>query len=87
MEFWCGISAKELVYVKSFALGVDDWNDQLFLNQLRCLWTAYCFHQNMTVDTFTYDSELKQVWNEMHGANDTFEDFDEFCGFMAAYLV
>ena len=87
MEFWCGISAKELVYVKSFALGVDDWNDQLFLNQLRCLWTAYCFHQDMTVDTFTYDNELKQIWREMHGPDDTFEDFDKFYSFMAEYLV
>ena len=87
MEFWCAISAKELVYVKSFAMGIENWAEQLSLNQLRCLWTAYCLHQNMTVDTFSYDNELKQVWRDMRGADQIFVDYDAFCNFMAAYLV
>ena len=87
VEFWCGISAKELFYVKSFALGVENWAEDLALNQLRCLWTSYCFHQNMTVDTFAYDNELMQVWQDMHGAGEAFADYESFCSFMAAYLV
>ncbi len=87
MEFWCGISAKELVYVKTFALDIENWDEPILLNQLRCLWTAYCFHQNMMVDTFSYDNELEQVWNDMRGANKIFADYNDFYNFMAAYLV
>ena len=70
MEFWCGISARELDYVRSFARGVESWTDHLQLYQLRCLWTAYCFHQDMEVDTFSYDNELMQIWQNMCGADE-----------------
>ena len=41
----------------------------------------------MTVDTFSYDNEMKQVWRDMRGADQIFVDYDAFCNFMAAYLV
>ncbi len=87
MEFWCGISAKELDYMRCFAKGAENWTDELQLNQLRCLWTAYCFHQNMEADTFGYDTELKQLWREIDGAEEIFVSYEGFYNYMAEYLV
>ena len=30
--------------------------------QLRNLWTAYCLHQNLNVDTAWYDTMLFSIW-------------------------
>ena len=87
MEFWCCISAMELNYMKSFAKDIKNWADRLQLDQLRCLWTAYCFHQNMEVDTYSYDNELKQIWQEMREAEGIFGEFEAFCSFMATFLA
>ena len=65
----------------------ENWTDELQLNQLRCLWTAYCFHQNMEVDTFGYDTELKQLWREIDGAEEIFVSYECFYNYMAEYLV
>ena len=87
MEFWCGISARELDYVRSFARGVESWTDHIQLYQLRCLWTAYCFHQDMEVDTFSYDNELMQIWQSMCGAVEIFDSYEDFCNYMAEFLA
>ena len=33
--------------------------------QLRCLWIAYCLHNNYSPDTWSYDQNLYPVWEEM----------------------
>ena len=52
----------ELKWLKAFACEMDD--TELAWEQLRCLWTAYCFHHNLDVDTKDYDDALCEVWHE-----------------------
>ena len=58
-------------------------------NQLRCLWTAYCLHFDLNVDTRAYDTILRELYDKMSYFNHemaewTFESFDWF---MCQYLV
>ena len=59
-------------------------------DQLRSLWTAYCLHNNLIVDTGTYDDDILELWSAVSlGEEDTAEwsDFDSFDDFMCAHLV
>ena len=55
-------------------------------NQLLALWTAYCLHNNLEVDTIMYDAELMDLWNaipvehrhELHCSN--WGEFDDLMG-------
>jgi len=78
----------ELVYLKEFAVH-NDSGDLLARKQLRALWTAYCFHAGMLVDTAPYDNRILHLWNEMEDAKQTrgFKDFDDFDGFMCELMV
>ena len=60
--------------------------------QLRSLWTAYCFHANMDVDTRAYDRDLRLVWdalpaNHEEDSGDGFTTFEKFDDFMCVVLV
>ena len=78
----------ELVYLIDFAVR-NDSGDPLAREQLRALWTAYCFHTGMLVDTAPYDNKILHLWTEMEDAKQTrgFKDFDDFDGFMCEWLV
>lgn len=78
----------EFEYLCQFAKE-SDFFYQLARNQLRSLWTAYCFHANLDVDTEKYDSDLMMLWNCMTVPEDSidFENFELFDGFMCAELV
>jgi hypothetical protein len=41
----------------------------------------------MEVDTFSYDNELMQIWQNMCGADEIFDSYDEFYNYMAEFLV
>ena len=58
------------------------------MEQLRCLWTAFCFHYNIDVDTKRYDDHLICIWDEME-KNETcgLRDLSKFENFMCKYLV
>lgn len=59
-------------------------------DQLRMLWTAFCLHHDLNVDTYAYDRYLFELWQEMQKAGDgtsEWADADEFENFMCAYLV
>lgn len=80
----------EYQYLKAFARE-SSFDDELCRDQLRSLWTAYCFHQELTVDTAGYDNDLLELWNFMVNCGyplsrwwSTFEDFDAF---MCRHLV
>lgn len=81
---------EEFKYLMTFAAS-GDFDFQLYRNQLRALWTAYCFHAEMDVDTGKYDSKLHELWaalpktSELCGID--WHDLDSFDGFMCAYLV
>jgi len=60
--------------------------------QLRSLWTAYCFHTNMDVDTRSYDRDLRLVWDALpadreEDSGEDFTTFELFDNFMCAELV
>lgn len=81
----------EFKYLLDFAKGAD-----LFFKtqrvQLRSLWTAYCFHANMDIDTRAYDRDLRTLWEALPADHeeDSCEDFttfEKFDDFMCVVLV
>lgn len=80
---------KELNYILSFVDGAC-FEDDICGNQLRSLWTAYCFHHNLTVDTKRYDADILKLWVKIaETEEDTsfWSDFESFDNFMCKYLV
>lgn len=80
----------EFDYLKKFA-GGDNFDSQLLRDQLRALWTAYCCHTGFVVDTAAYDSHLRELWDVIDTKYEicvsNWSNFEEFDGFMCAYLV
>lgn len=79
----------EMEYLKEFARQ-GCFDEELGRDQLRCLWTAYCFHQRLDVDTSGYDSGLLDLWDTMaeeEAEKAGWSDYDSFDNFMCRYLV
>lgn len=84
---------REIEYIRAF-VRESDFGEELGRSQLRALWTAYCFHHNLDVDTAGYDKDLRELWglideetaNMVTGESDwtCFERFDHY---MSANLV
>lgn len=57
-------------------------------NQLRALWTAFCFHANWEADTQPYDNTLLDLWENLlaRSAAD-WNDFNDFDNFMCEFLT
>lgn len=51
----------EFGYMKVFIVE-GDFSDERYRAQLRALWTAYCLHHNLDVDTTEYDADLNGLW-------------------------
>lgn len=80
---------RELEYMKDFSREACFESEEC-RDQLRSLWTAYCLHNNLIVDTGTYDDDILELWSAVSlGEEDTAEwsDFDSFDDFMCAHLV
>ncbi len=79
----------ELKYMASFA--VESYLiEELARDQLRALWTAYCFHHNLDVDSAEYDDDLAQLWDvvsEVGYGTTEWSDYESFDHFMSRYLV
>lgn len=91
IESMLGIVSRdaEMKYLKEF-VRQGCFDEELSRDQFRCLWTAYCFHQGLDVDTSSYDNDLKELWdataeNEPETAD--WNDYDRFDNFMCKYLV
>ena len=56
---------------------------------LRILWTAYCFHHGLDIDTAEYDNTLLQIYNTviLDDSADAPISYDKFDDYMAYYLV
>lgn len=79
----------EMEYLKEF-VQQGSFDDEISRDHLRCLWTAYCFHHNLDVDTARYDNDLLGLWDVMlEGEPETadWSSYDEFDNFMCRYLV
>ena len=46
--------------------------------QLRSLWTAYCLHYDLDVDTSGYDSEMCDLWDAVEQDWSSHNAFDNF---------
>ena len=70
-------------YVKD---STTDFCNATCRSQLMALWTAYCMHNSLEVDTIMYDVELIDLWNaipiehrrELHCSN--WGEFDDLIG-------
>lgn len=79
----------ELKYVKQFAFE-SSFDTEVCRDQLRSLWTAYCFHHALDVDTANYDNDLRDVWDAIASAEQEtagWSDFDSFDLFMGKELA
>ena len=81
-SLWYSLSASELAFCKNFAVQVHDSSG---LKQLRTLWTAYCIHQNMSIDTLSYDRELRQVWQALESVQVCSRRSKDSSGFRQLY--
>ena len=74
-------------YVKD---STTDFCNATCRSQLMALWTAYCMHNSLEVDTIMYDVELIDLWNaipiehrrELHCSN-----WGEFDDLMVAWMA
>ena len=78
----------EFGYMKAFIVE-GDFTEDSYRTQLRALWTAYCLHQKLDVDTLGYDDDLLRLWTEMRklGRANGWSDHNEFDEFMCELLV
>lgn len=81
--------ADEFAYMVQFA-SHNCFDDELARDQLRALWTAYCFRHDLDVDTSEYDADLAKLWDIVaEDEDDTadWSDYSSFDSFMCRYLV
>jgi len=79
----------EMKYLKEFARQ-GCFDEEVSRDQLRCLWTAYCFHHRLDADTFGYDNDLFDLWNtvaEDEAETADWSNYESFNSFMCRYLV
>lgn len=79
----------EFGYMKAFIVE-GYFENEVEREQLRALWTAYCCHHRLDVDTGTYDAELMELWRKLNEVGSTKPwdgSFDRFDGFMGSLLV
>lgn len=79
----------EFGYMKAFIIE-GYFENEVEREQLRALWTAYCCHHCLDVDTGTYDAELMELWRKLNEVGSTKpwdNSFDVFVDFMCGWLV
>lgn len=66
------------------------FDNEICRDRLRMLWTAYCLHHNLDVDTSGYDNDLLELWNKLAETGDgtaDWSDYGEFYNYMCTYLT
>jgi len=82
-----GVKISELEFLKAFAQE-SCFDNELCRDQLRSLWTAYCFHHNHDVDTREYDVDLQELWEVIDESDCAdWHDYSTFYDFMCGYFV
>ena len=80
----------EYEYILECIESSEDLDEMIVMQQLRCLWTAYCLHQNLDVDTAEYDNRMMEMWNVMQeneSAPYSSLEYGRFYNVMSKYLV
>lgn len=81
---------REYEYILECIESSEDLSEMVVMQQLRCLWTAYCLHQNIDVDTVEYDNRVMEMWNVMQkneSAPYSSLEYGRFYNAMSRYLV
>lgn len=79
----------EFEFMSSYAAN-NCFDDDICRYCLRILWTAYCLHHGLDVDTAEYDNDILKLWHsvsEVEGETADWSDYDSFDNFMCSYLV
>lgn len=78
---------EERAYILAFAGGAC-FEEEVCCRQLRSLWTAYCLHNGLDVDTAQYDGDLLTVWQKVaqQSASNHWNDLDSFDLYMGENL-
>lgn len=79
----------EFKFMVSFATE-NCFDEDICHDHFRMLWTAYCLHHGLDVDTASYDSDLRELWEAVSAEDEDtadWSDFDSFDRFMCRYLV
>lgn len=79
----------EFEFLRAF-IAENGFDADVCRDQLQMLWTAYCLHHDLDVDTAGYDNDLLALWNRLEETGDgtsEWEDYDDFDKFMCVYLV
>lgn len=76
----------ELDFIKNF-IRERHYRGDFGRKTLRCLWTAYCYHQDLNPDTAPYDKTIYELWL-LTDKEDTWDwcDFTSFDFYMGVYL-
>lgn len=80
---------EEFDIILEFIEGAD-FDEILYLQQLRALWTAFCIHRDEAVDTGSYYCYMLEMWSVMeeNGTNPySSTEYERFYNAMCKYLV
>ena len=81
---------REFDYILECIESSEDLDEMIVMQQLRCLWTAFCLHHDLDVDTGKYDSKMQEMWDVMQeneSAPYSSDEFGRFYNAMSKYLV
>ena len=80
---------EELDFILAF-VEENTFDAEIACQQLRSLWTAYCLHHGLDVDTRDYDDDISSIWSimsENEEDNAYWSDFDSLNNYLCAELV
>ena len=76
---------EEYEYILTFIKEAEESvSEPLIFNQVRALWTAFCLHHNVCVDTHDYDWRVMELAKAM-GVE--YKNLNQFDNELAQYLV
>ena len=66
------------------------FDEEICRDRLRMLWTVFCLHHSLDVDTHIYDCYLLELWKQLQKTGDGASEWTDFGGFgmfICKYLV
>ena len=57
------------------------FDEEICRDRLRMLWTAFCLHHGLDVDTHVYDCYLSELWERLRETGDGTSEWSGFDGF------
>lgn len=76
---------EEFEYILAFIKEAGDIStESIIVNQVIALWTAFCLHYNVTVDTYDYDWRVMEIARTI---GIEYKDLNRFYNKISQYLV